>query len=157
MLPGRQRYPGRRDAFVGEWKGRLPIHDENERIRVLEESGLDYEAIPIDGKLGQQHTPTFRAINPNGKVPAIIDDGVAVFDSNAILLYLAEKTGKFLPGDTPQDVVNAYTAAFDAVRNRDDFATIAAKRVGKKRLLGMGLAGLALLAGLIWLVLRRRR
>ena len=69
----------------------------------LEESGLDYEAIPIDGKLGQQHTPTFRAINPNGKVPAIIDDGVAVFDSNAILLYLAEKTGQFLPGDTPAD------------------------------------------------------
>lgn len=67
----------------------------------LEESGLDYEAIPIDGKRGDQHTPTFKVINPNSKVPAIIDDGQPVFDSNAILLYLAEKTGLFLSGDEP--------------------------------------------------------
>ncbi|MFN2329802.1 MAG: glutathione S-transferase family protein [Chromatocurvus sp.] len=67
----------------------------------LEESGLDYEAIPIDGKRGDQHTPTFKVINPNSKVPAIIDEGQPVFDSNAILLYLAEKTGLFLPGDEP--------------------------------------------------------
>lgn len=62
----------------------------------LEETGLPYEPVPIDGKKGQQHSPTFTAINPNAKVPAIIDDGVPVFDSNAILLYLAEKTGQFL-------------------------------------------------------------
>jgi len=67
----------------------------------LEESGLAYEPIPIDGKRGDQHTPAFRAVNPNGKVPAILDDGHAVFDSNAILLYLAEKTGQFLPADAP--------------------------------------------------------
>jgi GST-like protein len=67
----------------------------------LEEAGLDYEPVPIDGKRGDQHTPTFRAINPNGKVPAIIDDGHVVFDSNAILLYLAEKTGRFLPPEAP--------------------------------------------------------
>ena len=42
-------------------------------------------------------------MNPNGKVPAIDDDGVFVFDSNAILLYLAEKTGKFLPPNTPKN------------------------------------------------------
>lgn len=63
----------------------------------LEESGLEYRAIPVDTKLGQQHTDGYRAINPNAKVPAIDDNGTVVFDSNAILLYLAEKTGQFLP------------------------------------------------------------
>jgi GST-like protein len=69
----------------------------------LEEAGLDYEAVPIDAGRGEQFAPEYLAINPNGKVPAIDDDGVIVFDSNAILLYLAEKTGKFLPADTPAD------------------------------------------------------
>jgi GSH-dependent disulfide-bond oxidoreductase len=64
----------------------------------LEESGLPYEAIPVDTRKGEQFKPEFLAINPNAKVPAIVDeDGTVVFDSNAILLYLAEKTGKFLP------------------------------------------------------------
>jgi GST-like protein len=67
----------------------------------LEEAGLPYEPVPIDTRKGQQHTPEFRAINPNGKVPAIVDGDVTMFDSNAILLYLAEKTGKFLPPSTP--------------------------------------------------------
>jgi GST-like protein len=67
----------------------------------LEESGLPYEPIPVDTRKGEQHTPAYRAINPNGKVPAIIDDEATVFDSNAILLYLAEKTRKFLPENTP--------------------------------------------------------
>ena len=62
----------------------------------LEEMGLQYELIPVDTRKGEQHTPAFLAINPNAKVPAIVDDGAVVFDSNAILLYLAEKTGKFL-------------------------------------------------------------
>ena len=66
----------------------------------LEESGLPYEPIPVDTRKGEQHAPAYRAINPNGKVPAIVDDGATVFDSNAILLYLAEKTGKFLPEKT---------------------------------------------------------
>jgi len=65
----------------------------------LEESGLPYEPMPIDTRAGDQFKPEFLAINPNGKVPAIVDDGKIVFDSNAILLYLAEKTGKFLPKD----------------------------------------------------------
>ncbi|MBH61611.1 MAG: glutathione S-transferase [Alphaproteobacteria bacterium] len=68
----------------------------------LEESGLDYEPVPIDMRTGDQHKPGYLAINPNAKAPAIEDDGVAVFDSNAILLYLAEKTGKFLPEGTPE-------------------------------------------------------
>ena len=68
----------------------------------LEESGLPYEIVPVDTRKGEQHTPAYTAINPNAKVPAIVDDGVAVFDSNAILLYLAEKSGQFLPANTPQ-------------------------------------------------------
>lgn len=68
----------------------------------LEESGLTYEIAPVDTRKGEQHTADYTVINPNAKVPAIDDDGVVVFDSNAILLYLAEKTGKFLPTDSPQ-------------------------------------------------------
>ena len=68
----------------------------------LEEAGLAYEPVPLDTRLGDQHRPEYLAINPNAKAPAIVDDGVTVFDSNAILLYLAEKTGKFLPEDTPE-------------------------------------------------------
>src|SRR6201999_8791 len=69
----------------------------------LEESGLPFEPVPVDTRKGDQHTPAFRKVNPNGKVPAIDDDGVFVFDSNAILLYLGEKTGKFMPSNTPQN------------------------------------------------------
>ncbi|GJE57782.1 MULTISPECIES: glutathione S-transferase family protein [Methylobacterium] len=69
---------------------------------LLEELGLPYEPIPVDAGRGAQFAPDYLAINPNAKVPAIIDDGVTVFDSNAILLYLAERTGRFLPDD-PRD------------------------------------------------------
>ena len=67
----------------------------------LEEMGLAYEPVAIDTRKGDQFKPEFLAVNPNGKVPAIVDDGVTIFDSNAILLDLAEKTGKFLPANTP--------------------------------------------------------
>ena len=67
----------------------------------LEEAGLAYEPVAVDTRKGDQFTPEYLAINPNAKVPAIDDGGVKVFDSNAILLYLAEKTGKFLPANTP--------------------------------------------------------
>lgn len=66
----------------------------------LEEMELPYEAIPLDTRKGEQHRPEYLAINPNAKAPSIIDDGIVVFDSNAIVLYLAEKTGKFLPPNT---------------------------------------------------------
>jgi GSH-dependent disulfide-bond oxidoreductase len=66
----------------------------------LEEAGIPYEAIPVDTRKGEQHKPEYTAINPNAKLPAIVDGDVTVFDSNAILLYLAEKTGKFLPPKT---------------------------------------------------------
>ena len=67
----------------------------------LEEAGIAYQPMPLDPRKGEQFAPAFLAVNPNGKVPAIDDDGVIVFDSNAILLYLAEKTNKFLPPNTP--------------------------------------------------------
>lgn len=63
----------------------------------LEASGVEYEAIPVDTRKGQQHLPEFKALNPNAKVPVIVDGDATVFDSNGILLYLAEKTGQFLP------------------------------------------------------------
>ena len=62
---------------------------------MLSETGVDFELIPIDTLKGEQHTAEFRAINPNGKLPAIEDDGRRVFDSTAILLYLAEKHQQF--------------------------------------------------------------
>ncbi len=60
----------------------------------LAETGLPYELVPVDTAKGEQHSAAFRAINPNGKLPAIDDEGTAVFDSTAILLYLSDKTGK---------------------------------------------------------------
>lgn len=69
----------------------------------LEEAGLPYELVPVDTRKGEQFTPSFLAINPNAKTPAIADGDTTVFDSNAILLYLAEKTGKFLTGDKPAE------------------------------------------------------
>jgi GST-like protein len=68
----------------------------------LEEAGLPYEPVPIDTRKGEQHRADYLAINPNAKLPAIVDGDVAVFDSTAILLYLAEQTGKFLPANTPK-------------------------------------------------------
>jgi GSH-dependent disulfide-bond oxidoreductase len=77
---------------------------------LLEELGEPYEAIPVDTAKGEQHADAFRAINPNGKVPAIVDtEGpggreARVFDSSAILLYLGDKTGRFIgvPPDRPE-------------------------------------------------------
>jgi GST-like protein len=76
----------------------------------LEETGLPFQLVPVDTRRGEQHAAAFRAINPNAKVPVIIDsDGPAgapatVFDSTAILLYLGEKTDQFMgqPQDRPQ-------------------------------------------------------
>lgn len=68
----------------------------------LEESGLPYELVPVDTRKGEQHDPAYTAINPNAKTPALVDGDAVVFDSNAILLYLGEKTGRFLPADTPE-------------------------------------------------------
>lgn len=67
----------------------------------LEELGLPYEPVPVDPRKGEQFDPAYTALNPNAKVPTIVDGDVTVFDSNAILLYLAGKTGLFLPEGEP--------------------------------------------------------
>ena len=67
----------------------------------LEEAGLAYETVPVDTRRGEQFDPAFLKINPNAKTPAITDGDVAVFDSNAILLYLGEKTGQFMGDPSP--------------------------------------------------------
>ena len=73
---------------------------------MLEECGLPYHVTPIDIGTGDQFKPEFLAISPNNRIPAIVDphgpDGkpISIFESGAILLYLAAKAGKFLPEDT---------------------------------------------------------
>ena len=73
---------------------------------MLEECGLPYRAIPVDIGAGDQFHPDFLAFSPNNKIPALVDpqgpDGqpIRLFESGAILLYLAGKTGQFLPADT---------------------------------------------------------
>ena len=71
---------------------------------MLEECGLPYRMIPVDIGRGQQHAPEFLAISPNGRMPAIVDHDAAggplsVFESGAILLYLAARSGRFAPTD----------------------------------------------------------
>ena len=66
----------------------------------LEEMGLQYTAHSVNLMKGEQKTPEFLAMNPNGRIPVIVDrdeQGHVVFESGAIMLYLAEKTGMFLP------------------------------------------------------------
>jgi len=72
----------------------------------LEEAGLDYRIHPVDISAGDQFKPDFLAFSPNNRMPAIIDtlppdggEAITVFESGAILQYLAEKTGRFLPAD----------------------------------------------------------
>ena len=72
----------------------------------LEEAGLDYRIVPVNIGKGEQFEPTFLAISPNNRMPAIVDHApigggapISVFESGAILLYLAEKAGKFISTD----------------------------------------------------------
>lgn len=69
---------------------------------LLEELGVDYNLIPVDLSKGAQKTPEFLAMNPNGRIPVIVDrdnDDFVVFESGAIMIYLAEKYGQFYPTD----------------------------------------------------------
>ena len=75
----------------------------------LEETGLPYELVAVDTRKGEQHAAAFTALNPNAKTPVLVDGDAIVFDSNAILLYLAEKTGKFLPPNAPTQRAQMYS------------------------------------------------
>src|SRR5690606_30684212 len=120
VLPGRcvarrSPSPARRRPRLGAPPSRSPrmidLHywptpNGHKVTLLLEEAGLDYRIHPVDIGKGAQFEPDFLAISPNNKMPAIVDhapaDGGApqsVFESGAILLYLAEKTGRFLPTD----------------------------------------------------------
>lgn len=72
-------------------------------VMMLEECGLPYRVIPVDIGAGEQFAPAFLAISPNNKIPAIVDHAAEepfpLFESGAILLYLAGKSGRFLPCD----------------------------------------------------------
>ncbi|MGO4389092.1 glutathione S-transferase N-terminal domain-containing protein [Microvirga sp. 2YAF29] len=95
-------HPGRIQLYS------LPTPNGVKASIMLEETGLPYEPHAINIGQNETWTPEFLLLNPNGKIPAIIDpngpDGkpLALFESGAILLYLAEKTGKFLPKDPAQ-------------------------------------------------------
>jgi len=78
---------------------------------MLEESGLDYNVTHIDLGLGEQKQADYLKLNPNGRIPTIVDcdpgnggGDFAVFESGAILVYLADKCGKFLPANTPENI-----------------------------------------------------
>jgi GST-like protein len=83
-----------------------PTPNGNKVHIMLEECGLEYRAFPVNISKGDQFKPAFLKISPNNKVPAIIDrkgpggKPMSLFESGAILIYLAEKTGQFLPKDT---------------------------------------------------------
>src|SRR5262245_56895339 len=71
---------------------------------MLEELGIPYRVVPVNIRAGEQFRPEFLAISPNNRIPAIVDHGpadggepVSVFETGAILIYLADKTGRFLP------------------------------------------------------------
>jgi GST-like protein len=93
------KYPDRLQLYS------LPTPNGVKVSIMLEEIGLPYEAHLVDFNKDDQHTPEFLSLNPNGKIPAILDpngpDGepLSLFESGAILQYLAEKTGKLLPVD----------------------------------------------------------
>ena len=73
-----------------------PTPNPSKVALLLEELQLPYHVHPVDIARGEQHAPAFRALNPNGKLPVLVDDGIAIFDSSAILLHLANTHQRFL-------------------------------------------------------------
>ncbi|MDO7842959.1 glutathione S-transferase N-terminal domain-containing protein [Sphingomonas immobilis] len=102
-FPITQRWPAQHPDRLQLYS--LPTPNGVKASIMLEETGLPYEVHVVDFGKDDQHTPEFESLNPNGKIPAILDPNgpggkpLALFESGAILLYLAEKTGKFLPTD----------------------------------------------------------
>ncbi|WP_366146198.1 glutathione S-transferase C-terminal domain-containing protein [Aliiroseovarius sp.] len=100
------RWPATRPDAIQLYS--LPTPNGIKAAAMLAETGLDFEAHLVDITQGDQMTPEFLSLNPNNKIPAIIDpDGpngkpLPLWESGAILIYLAEKTGKFLPINPPE-------------------------------------------------------
>src|SRR5262245_48585352 len=98
-----KRWPAKHPEWLQLYS--LPTPNGVKVSIMLEEIGLAYEPHLVDFNTNDQHTPEFLSLNPNGKIPAIIDpDGpggapLPLFESGVILQYLAEKTGKLLPAD----------------------------------------------------------
>lgn len=93
-----QRWPAKHPNRLQLYS--LPTPNGVKVSMMLEEIGLPYEAHLVDFNRNDQRTPEFLSLSPNGKIPAIMDPGseaLSLFESGAILQYLAEKTGKFLP------------------------------------------------------------
>ena len=107
--PASARYKQVANAQPGAWMIELhywPTPNGHKITLFLEETGLPYRIVPVDIGRGDQFRPEFLKIAPNNRMPAIVDhapaDGgppLALFESGAILLYLAEKTGRFLPAN----------------------------------------------------------
>lgn len=93
------QHPGRLQLYS------LPTPNGVKVSILLEETGLPYEAHAVSFERGEQLSPEFLSLNPNNKIPAILDPNgpggvpLALFESGAILVYLAEKTGRFMPQD----------------------------------------------------------
>ena len=102
-FPIAARWPARRPEVLQLYS--FPTPNGVKVSIALEEIGLPYEAHTVDIMKNETHTPEFRSLNPNAKIPAIIDpDGpggrpIGLFESGAILVYLAEKTGRLIPAD----------------------------------------------------------
>ncbi|MDO1528549.1 glutathione S-transferase N-terminal domain-containing protein [Fulvimonas sp. R45] len=102
-FPIAQRWPAKHPELIQLYSLNTP--NGVKASIMLEETGLPYEAHLVDITKNESHTPEFLSLNPNGKIPAIIDpegpggQPLGLFESGAILLYLAEKTGRFLPAD----------------------------------------------------------
>jgi GST-like protein len=102
-FPITQKWPAQHPDRIQLYS--LPTPNGVKASIMLEEAGLAYEAHLVDFATNDQMSPAFLSLNPNNKIPAILDPNgpggkpLALFESGAILIYLAEKTGKFMPAD----------------------------------------------------------
>lgn len=96
-IPFRHRQPFAEDAMIDLYTWKTP--NGRKPAIALEELQLEYTAHPVDIGHDEQFLPEFVAVSPNSKIPAIVDreNGITLFESGAILQYLADKTGKLLP------------------------------------------------------------